>query len=123
MVQCAISACWMMPRRWSDRIGLLDEIYSPVQYEDLDYCYRAREVGGEVWALPSVEVFHFEHTTTSKSDDINFKYVTTKNGVTFKRRWSKNFQTENGPSEEESAWKLLDRYSIHDVEWRALLPR
>jgi hypothetical protein len=32
----------MMPRRWSDRIGLLDEIYSPVQYEDLDLCYRAR---------------------------------------------------------------------------------
>ena len=122
-VQCAISACWMMPRRWSDRIGLLDEIYSPVQYEDLDYCYRAREIGGEVWALPAVDVFHFEHTTTGKSDDINFKYVTTKNGVTFKRRWSKNFQTENGPSEEESAWKLLDRYSIHDVEWRALLPR
>jgi GT2 family glycosyltransferase len=122
-VQCAISACWMMPRRWSDRIGLLDEIYSPVQYEDLDYCYRAREIGGEVWALPAVDVFHFEHTTTGKSDDINFKYVTTKNGVTFKRRWSKNFQTENGPSEEESAWKLLDRYSIHDVVWRTLLPQ
>jgi hypothetical protein len=43
--------------------------------------------------------------------------------VTFKRRWSKTFQAESGPSEEESAWKLLDRYSIHDVEWRALLPR
>jgi hypothetical protein len=37
---------------WSDRIGLLNEVYTPVQYEDLDYCYRAREMGGEVWALP-----------------------------------------------------------------------
>jgi GT2 family glycosyltransferase len=123
VVQCAISACWMMPRRWSDRIGLLDEIYSPVQYEDLDLCYRAREMGGEVWALPAVEVFHFEHTTTSKSDDINFKYVTTKNGVTFKRRWSQVFHIEGGPTEEESAWKLLDRLDIHDVDWRALLPQ
>ncbi len=122
-VQCAISACWMMPRRWSERIGLLDEIYSPVQYEDLDLCYRAREMGGQVWALPSVEVFHFEHTTTSKSDDINFKYVTTKNGVTFKRRWSNVFQTESGPTEEESAWKMLNRLGIQDVNWRALLPQ
>jgi GT2 family glycosyltransferase len=121
-VQCLISACWMMPRRWSERIGLLDEVYSPVQYEDLDYCYRARKMGARVWALPAVEVFHFEHTTTGKSEDINFKYVTTKNGVTFKRRWSKHFENEDGPSEEESAWKVLDRLSIEDVDWRALLP-
>lgn len=121
-VQCAISAAWMMPRAWSDKIGLLDEAYSPVQYEDLDYCYRARALGGEVWTQPAVEVFHFEHTTTSKSDDINFKYVTTKNGMLFKRRWSSVFCNEDGPTEDEAAWKNLEKRGIEDVDWRALLP-
>jgi GT2 family glycosyltransferase len=121
-VQCAISACWMMPRCWLEKIGVLDEAYSPVQYEDLDWCYRAREADGEIWALPSVEVFHFEHTTTGKSDDINFAYVTTKNGLTFKKRWSKMFGTENGPSEDEAMWQTLDKRNIEDVDWHALLP-
>jgi O-antigen biosynthesis protein len=121
-VQCAISACWMMPRRWIEKIGVLDEAYSPVQYEDLDWCYRARAAGGEIWALPSVEVFHFEHTTTGKSDDINFAYVTTKNGITFKKRWSQMFQNENGPGEDEATWKTLEKRNIEDVDWRVLLP-
>lgn len=121
-VQCAISAAWMMPRVWSDKIGLLDEAFSPVQYEDLDYCYRARVLGGAVWTQPAVEVFHFEHTTTSQSDDINFKYVTTKNGILFKRRWSATFEAESGPTEDEAAWRVLEKRGIEDVDWRALLP-
>jgi len=122
-VQCAISAAWMTPRSAVEKIGLLDEIYSPVQYEDLDWCYRAREAAMEIWTLPSVEVFHFEHTTTSGSGDINFKYVTTKNGIEFKRRWQPHFSTENGPSEEQAQWRNLERQTIEDVDWRALLPR
>jgi len=122
-VQCAISAAWMMTRAAIEQVGVLDEIYSPVQYEDLDWCYRARAGGLEVWTLPAVELFHFEHTTTSGSGDINFKYVTTKNGIEFKRRWQPHFSAENGPSEEQAQWQTLEKQSIEDLDWRALLPR
>ena len=121
-VQCAISAAWLMRRSLVEKIGALDDAFSPVQYEDLDFCYRARQAGGQVWAVPSVELFHFEHTTTAGSDDINFKYVTTKNGILFKKRWSEKFNSESGPTDEEAAWQPLPKKSIEEVDWRALLP-
>jgi GT2 family glycosyltransferase len=122
-VQCAISAAWMMTRQLYEKIGPLDEAYSPVQYEDLDYCYRARASGYTVWTQPSVELFHFEHTTTSQSGDINFKYVTTKNGILFKDRWSTMFRNEYGPTDAATAWKSLARYSINEIDWRTLMPQ
>jgi len=123
VVQCAISAAWMMPRRVYEQIGPLDEAYSPVQYEDLDYCYRARAAGLQVWVQPAVELYHFEHTTTAGSGDINFKYVTTKNGLTFKTRWSATFQNEDGPTDAETAWRQIEKSNIEEVDWQALLPR
>ncbi len=121
-VQCAISAAWLMPRRLIEAIGVLDDAFSPVQYEDLDFCYRAREAGAQVWALPSVELFHFEHTTTAGSGDINFKYVTTKNGILFKKRWSPVFGAEDGPDEATAQWQNLPRKRIEEVDWPSLLP-
>jgi GT2 family glycosyltransferase len=119
-IQCAISAAWMMPRHLYETIGGLDEIYSPVQYEDLDYCYRARAAGFEIWSVPSVEVFHFEHTTTAGSGDINFKYVTAKNALTFKKRWGAHFQKENATTEAAAQWQTLPKRAIEDVDWREL---
>lgn len=121
-VQCAISAAWLMPKSLVDAIGMLDEEFSPVQYEDLDYCYRARLAGHEVWTAPHVELFHFEHTTTAGSEDINFRYVTTKNGILFKKRWGATFAAEDGTTEATAAWQTLPKKSIAEVDWRSLVP-
>ncbi len=120
-IQCAISAAWLMRREVVAQIGPLDEAFSPVQYEDLDFCYRARAAGWTVWSAPDVEVFHFEHTTTAGSGDINFAYVTAKNGVLFKKRWGAQFAVENGPTEAEANWQTLPKVAIEDLDWRALL--
>ena len=122
-VQCAISAAWLMKRALIEDIGLLDEAFSPVQYEDLDFCYRARAAGWQVWTAPDVEIYHFEHTTTAGSDDINFGYVTAKNGVLFKKRWGATFANEAGTTESEAAWKTLPKRGIDEVDWRALMAR
>ena len=120
-IQCAISAAWLAKRSVFERIGDLDEVFSPVQYEDLDWCFRAREAGFSLWAQPNVEVFHFEHTTTAGSSDINFRYVTAKNSVEFKKRWAKMFRQENGPSEEECKWRDIERKTIEEVDAASLL--
>lgn len=121
-IQCAISAAWLMRRDLVERIGNLDDVYSPVQYEDLDFCYRARAQGLSIWTAPEVEIYHFEHTTTAGSDDINFKYVTAKNGVEFKKRWGSTFSVENATTEEDASWQTLPKKSIEEVDWKALLP-
>ncbi len=120
-IQCAISAAWLMRRDLTAQIGMLDEAFSPVQYEDLDFCYRARAAGFTVWTAPSVELFHFEHTTTAGSGDINFAYVTAKNGVLFKKRWGAMFAGENGTSEDDATWRQLPKMGLDDLDWRALL--
>ena len=120
-IQCAISAAWLMRRDLTTRIGLLDEAFSPVQYEDLDFCYRARAAGFSVWSAPHVELFHFEHTTTAGSGDINFAYVTAKNGVLFKKRWGAMFGAENGTGEDDATWRALPKMGLDDLDWRALL--
>jgi len=72
--------------------------------------------------LPEVELYHFEHTTTSGSDDINFKYVTTKNGIEFKKRWAERFAAEQATTEETAQWQTLQKRAIEDIDWRSLLP-
>ncbi len=119
-VQCLISAAWLMRRALVQQIGVLDEIYSPVQYEDLDFCYRARQAGWSCCVQPQAHMYHFEHTTTAGSGDINFKYVTTKNGITFKKRWSQMFKYEAGPEEAQTAWRELPKCSIDEIDWGAL---
>jgi GT2 family glycosyltransferase len=120
-IQATISAAWMMPRAIYKKLGGLDEIYSPVQYEDLDYCYRARAAGFEVWTNPAVELFHFEHTTTAGSDDVNFRYVTSRNAVTFKKRWKSTFEAEAGTKNASYAWRQLPKLGIEDVDWERLI--
>jgi GT2 family glycosyltransferase len=120
-IQAAISAAWMMPRAVYEKLGGLDEIYSPVQYEDLDYCYRARAAGFEVWTDPAVKLFHFEHTTTAGSGDVNFRYVTSRNALTFKKRWKSTFEVEAGTENANYAWQQLPKLGIEDVDWERLI--
>ncbi len=114
-VQCLTSAVWLMKRELYDRLGGLDEIYNPLQYEDLDFCYRAREAGYQVWYEPAAEMYHFENTTGARSPDVNFPYVTIKNGLEFKRRWRHMFEQEDGPPEEATRWRELQMRTIEET--------
>lgn len=44
-------------------IGLLDERYF-LYFDDVDFCWRARRAGFEVWFLPQIEVVHWRGQTT-----------------------------------------------------------
>lgn len=114
-VQCVISACILIQRKLIAEVGLLDEAYNPVQYEDIDYCYRARHRGWRVFYEPTVEMYHFEHTTTAGSADLNFKYLTIKNGLRFKRRWREMFAAEGGPPDQAVQWLELPKIGVEEV--------
>jgi len=118
-VQCLISACWLMKREIYDRLGGLDEVFNPAQYEDFDLCYRAREAGYTAVYEPSVEMYHFENVTTSGSVDVNYRYVTIRNGLKFKERWAHRFSQEQGPADEETMWAKLE---THPIEVTGLPP-
>ena len=113
--QCLISACVMLKREVIEKCGAFDEAFNPVQYEDIDLCYRARSMGYRCLYEPSVEVYHFENVTTDGSVDLNFKYLTIKNGLLFKRRWRHMFEQEGGPSDDELRWRELPRQQVGEA--------
>ena len=64
-VDCAISACWFVPRKVFDDIGLLDEkiFYAP---EDVEFCARVWQRGYRIWYYPKIHIVHNCQRLTSK---------------------------------------------------------
>jgi GT2 family glycosyltransferase len=114
-VQCLISACWMMPWELYDRLGPLDEQFNPLQFEDIDYCYRARYAGYLVRYLPSVEMYHFENVTSGDTPQINYTYVTIKNGMRFKKKWKFMFEKEGGPLDKDLHWAEIEKHDLSEI--------
>jgi len=90
---CLISACWMMRTDLRDRVGTLDEIFHPVQYEDLDLCIRTRLAGLEVAYLPTVEMYHFEGITTAAIGQQEYQRNIARNSRRFRQRYHELFKT------------------------------
>jgi len=113
--QTLISACWMLRADVARAVGALDPQFSPVQFEDIDYCYRIREAGYACRYEPGVEMYHFENVTTGRTKSLNYSYLTVKNGVKFKRKWRHRFETEDGPPDREWRWAEIPAVKLEDV--------
>jgi GT2 family glycosyltransferase len=59
----ATGASLAIRREVLDQIGLEDEAYFPIDYEDPDLCYRARMVGWRVCYVPQAVSVHHESST------------------------------------------------------------
>ena len=110
--QTLISAAWMLRAEAARKAGPLDERFSPVQFEDIDYCYRLRELGYLCRYEPGIELYHFENVTTGA---LNYPYITVKNGMKFKEKWKHRFTTESGPTDEEWSWAKIQTMSLAEV--------
>ncbi len=107
-VQALISACVVLPRSVYERTGDMDTDFSPVQFEDLDYCYRIREQGFRLLVLPDVEMYHWESVTTAGTPELNNPYNVARNSHLFKKKWHHVFQNEDGPAEDDARWQGWD---------------
>lgn len=109
-----ISACWLMRSRLFRELGPLDERFNPVQFEDVDYCYRARQAGWRVVYWPGVEMYHFEGMTTARTPGIEYNSLTARNAVKFKRKWREVIEREGGMADADvPPWRK-------DVGWRPI---
>lgn len=86
-VHALISACWLMRRDLRERVGMLDELFHPVQYEDLDLCLRAAQAGWRIRYTPDVEMYHFEGMTTASIGQEEYRRNIARNSLKFRERW------------------------------------
>jgi len=114
-VQCLISACCMTKKSILEECGGFDEIFNPVEYEDIDLCYRIRSHGYKILYTPDLEMYHFESVTTQGTESLPNTYLIIKHSLIFKKRWQKMFGTENGPPEDSARWEKIQTKHIADI--------
>lgn len=107
-VQALISACVVLPQSVYKSTGDMDTGFSPVQFEDLDYCYRIREQGYRLLVVPDVEMYHWESVTTAGTPELNNPYNVARNSHLFKKKWHHVFEKEDGPAEDDARWRGWD---------------
>ena len=63
-VEAAAMACFMIPRKILNKVGLLDERLF-TYFEDVDYCRRCKKLGIPIYYTPKARFLHL-HGATSK---------------------------------------------------------
>jgi GT2 family glycosyltransferase len=114
-VQCLISACCMTKKSVLDKVGGFDEVFNPVEYEDIDLCYRIRWHGFKILYNPAAEMYHFESVTTEGTESLPNTYLIVKHSLIFKERWKHMFEKEQGPPEEAARWRRIPPKRLADI--------
>lgn len=115
-VHALISACWLMRNSLRDTVGVLDELFHPVQYEDLDLCFRAREAGYQCRYSPCTEVYHFEGKSTAASGKHLYQRVIAENSTKFRCKWRDQIR-QLPPDPSDYRWLEDEELGLsHDID-------
>ncbi len=91
-------------RQAYDLIGPLDEGFSPAYYEDVDWCYRASEVGFRVVYVPQAVMIHEETSSLARPHSYEGMYLPQRNRL--------RFVLKHWPTD-----RLLDEFLPHETAW------
>jgi len=86
-VQGVDAACLAVRTELFRELGGFDAAYDPVNYEDLDLCFRVRQAGRVVAYNPAVEIIHHAHSTTNNTDVLPIRRVNIVNQKRFREQW------------------------------------
>jgi GT2 family glycosyltransferase len=73
-------------------VGGFDEVHLPVEYNDVDYCLRAREAGYRVVCLPFDGIFHFESSTRGVETSPEVALMRRQATAVMAGRWREQFR-------------------------------
>ncbi|MFZ5969494.1 MAG: glycosyltransferase [Bacillota bacterium] len=81
-----IGFCMLMKKEVVEKIGLLDERFSPGNFEDDDYCFRMRKAGYKLMLCKDAFIHHFGSASFSKSSQ-EFNNILALNRKKFIDKW------------------------------------
>src|SRR5260221_8752736 len=82
----AVGFCLLLARAVLERIGGLDERYGSGNFEDDDFCIRARIAGFRIRIAQDVFVHH-TGSQTFKHSGINYRDAMVRNWELFRKKW------------------------------------
>lgn len=83
-----VGLCLAVRRSVMNRIGLLDEQFSPGHFEDDDYCLRARMSGYGIMIARDVYVHHYGSASFKEHGEHALKELVRRNYKRFVDKWS-----------------------------------
>lgn len=93
---------FLAPTRIISDVGLLNEIFTPGNFEDDDYCLRAIQAGYSLYHIPSIYVHHYGHSTF-KRNSIDINSVLRRNQGIFHKIWPHTLYAQ-----------IIEKYYEHD---------
>jgi len=90
VTQRLVGFCWLIKREVIETIGKLDERFGAGNYEDNDYCLRARLASFKLAVAESVYVHHLGGGTFSR-DYLEYFRIHDENRGKFLRKWKERF--------------------------------
>lgn len=84
-----LGSCFLIKKEIIEKVGLLDERYSPYLVEDLEYSFRVQKAGYKIVTATNSEVIHLLHKTfkdkiiKEEEKDIKRGYIVIRNAFLF----------------------------------------
>jgi len=84
-IQFVTGASVLLRRTVLESLGLLDEGFFPIYWEDADYCFRLRKAGWKLAVAENSKVWHKETATIGKNSE-RLDFVFNKSAIRFFRK-------------------------------------
>lgn len=86
------STVWLMRMDMIAKIGLFDEAFFPIYYDDLDYCLRMKRMGCKSYLIPRAKLFHKISKSVGGKNSPRERYLMARNGGYYFRKHMKFWQ-------------------------------
>ncbi len=81
-----VGCAFLVKRSLLDTVGLFDERFRPIYYEDSDLCLRARQAGFRLVLAPEAHLWHDGVGSAGGPDTPRHRYLMSRNSVFFFRK-------------------------------------
>lgn len=86
------SHAWLVDASVFSGTGLLDEMFFPIYYDDLDYCLRLKRRGFALYLLPAVKIYHNASVSVGGRNSPQERYLMARNSGYYFRKHMRCWQ-------------------------------
>jgi|SRR5688572_14130693 len=94
-VEQPAAAALLIRRKVFEEVGTFDERFSPAWFEDVDYCRRLRDVGKEIFVVPSAIARHHGGASLEHMTYRRFIELWYRNMWLYARKWFSSGEAES----------------------------
>ena len=84
-VDWVCGAAMMVRRGVIEQVGLLDTTFDPIYSEEVDWCYRIKEVGWKIFLLPHTQIIHYGGQTMNRAKRNKYELLLSHKALFFQK--------------------------------------